>query len=278
MMVVSIPDEQAALLAAIVANPDDDTARLVYADWLQENGDEEQAQYIRDSIKMEWLHIQQDEDRQQISNRLEGVAEQNGKCWLEAIGVMHAEPIFDRGLPDAVIYSDVSSFRQDAIALFARVPVVDVTINGLIDIADQDSDSLYPLATMPELKRLNSLHLTNSSWPVTLRGWEQFITSPNLSNLRVLSVQFAGLTDEYMLWFEVSQNLTYLEELGLGGNQLSASGARAVVQSRFLPNLRRLGLGGNLIGEDRRRGSSWLELRDALLDRFGTLAALDTYV
>src|SRR5262245_36104585 len=29
--------EQAALLAAIVADPDDDTARLAYADWLDEN-------------------------------------------------------------------------------------------------------------------------------------------------------------------------------------------------------------------------------------------------
>ena len=45
-----IPDEQAQLLAAIVAEPDEDTPRLVYADWLQENGDTEQAQFIRDSI------------------------------------------------------------------------------------------------------------------------------------------------------------------------------------------------------------------------------------
>ncbi len=46
-MAAPIPDEQAALLAVIVAQPDDDTARLVYADWLQEHGDEEQAAFIR---------------------------------------------------------------------------------------------------------------------------------------------------------------------------------------------------------------------------------------
>src|SRR4051794_586533 len=40
-------DEQSALWAAIRANPDDDTPRLVYADWLQEHGDEDRAELIR---------------------------------------------------------------------------------------------------------------------------------------------------------------------------------------------------------------------------------------
>lgn len=36
-----------ALLAAIAAHPDEDTPRLVYADWLQENGDDARAEFIR---------------------------------------------------------------------------------------------------------------------------------------------------------------------------------------------------------------------------------------
>src|SRR4051794_27699384 len=48
----AIPAEQAALLAAIVAKPDKDAPRLAYADWLQERGYVEQAQFIRDSIKL----------------------------------------------------------------------------------------------------------------------------------------------------------------------------------------------------------------------------------
>lgn len=39
-------DEQ-ALLAAILTEPDEDTPRLVYADWLQEYGNENRAQFIR---------------------------------------------------------------------------------------------------------------------------------------------------------------------------------------------------------------------------------------
>ena len=40
-----------ALIAAIHADPDDDTARLVYADWLQENGQAERADFIRAEIE-----------------------------------------------------------------------------------------------------------------------------------------------------------------------------------------------------------------------------------
>lgn len=43
--------DQDALLAAIkTVHPDDDTPRLVYADWLQENGDEKQAGLIRENV------------------------------------------------------------------------------------------------------------------------------------------------------------------------------------------------------------------------------------
>jgi uncharacterized protein (TIGR02996 family) len=40
-------DDGLSLLAGICASPDDDTARLVYADWLQENGQAERAEFVR---------------------------------------------------------------------------------------------------------------------------------------------------------------------------------------------------------------------------------------
>jgi uncharacterized protein (TIGR02996 family) len=41
-----------ALLAAICANPRDDTPRLVFADWLEENGQAERAAFIRTDVAM----------------------------------------------------------------------------------------------------------------------------------------------------------------------------------------------------------------------------------
>src|SRR5579883_797347 len=39
-------------MAAIIAHPDEDTPRLMYADWLQENGDQTRAEFIR--FHIEW--------------------------------------------------------------------------------------------------------------------------------------------------------------------------------------------------------------------------------
>ena len=44
-----------ALLAAILAAPDEDTPRLVYADWLEENGEPERAAFIRVQIRIAGL-------------------------------------------------------------------------------------------------------------------------------------------------------------------------------------------------------------------------------
>ena len=44
---VASADDQNQLLRAIIDNPDDDTARLVYADWLDEHDDPTRAEFVR---------------------------------------------------------------------------------------------------------------------------------------------------------------------------------------------------------------------------------------
>src|SRR4051812_4681582 len=43
------------LLAAVIAEPDDDTVRLAFADWLAENGDEARAEFIRVQVRLAQL-------------------------------------------------------------------------------------------------------------------------------------------------------------------------------------------------------------------------------
>jgi uncharacterized protein (TIGR02996 family) len=45
--VATAEQERAAFLAAILAAPEDDTPRFVYADWLEEHGEEARAEFIR---------------------------------------------------------------------------------------------------------------------------------------------------------------------------------------------------------------------------------------
>ena len=48
--------ERDAFLKAILADPDDDTPRLVYADWLTEHGEESRAEFIRLTCRPEMPH------------------------------------------------------------------------------------------------------------------------------------------------------------------------------------------------------------------------------
>src|SRR6201986_5154337 len=48
-------NEREAFLRAICDNPDDDTPRLVFADWLQENGEEDRGEFIRLQIEVAGL-------------------------------------------------------------------------------------------------------------------------------------------------------------------------------------------------------------------------------
>src|SRR5262245_47210872 len=62
-------------LAAINAHLDDDTPRLVFADWLQENGDEARAEFIR--IQCEMNHGDFARDR-----RADALLAEHRKRWL----------------------------------------------------------------------------------------------------------------------------------------------------------------------------------------------------
>ena len=47
-----------AFLQAILESPDDDTPRLVYADWLDEHGQSDRAEFIRESCllaRLRWV-------------------------------------------------------------------------------------------------------------------------------------------------------------------------------------------------------------------------------
>jgi len=47
----------AAFLADIRENPEDDAPRLIYADWLEDHGEEEQAEFIRVQVEESRLHV-----------------------------------------------------------------------------------------------------------------------------------------------------------------------------------------------------------------------------
>lgn len=60
----------AALLASVLAHPEDDAPRLVYADWCDENGQPERAEFIRVQIALSRMAKPSSADRKLATERL----------------------------------------------------------------------------------------------------------------------------------------------------------------------------------------------------------------
>jgi uncharacterized protein (TIGR02996 family) len=231
-----IPAEQAALLAAIVAEPDDDTPRLAYADWLQEQGYVEQAQFIRDSIKLAGMRPRASQYRP-LAQRLAKVAEVNGRQWLKVLGLEYAsDPEFERGLPKGVTYWRPGDFVTEAPTLFARLPIRDLAVcwqsgKGL------DNKVLGAMAAMPELARLHTLGLANSTLSIPLAGWKKLIGSRHLRRLRRLCV-YSCVEDKHVLALAACRNLVGLTSLDLYENPIEVSSILAVLRSPHLAKVK----------------------------------------
>ena len=85
--------ELLALLAAVKAEPDDDTPKLVLADWLQEQDDEHErarGEWLRELVRYDRLDAH-DPARSDVS-LLNHLARKHGRAWfgrLEAVGFRH---------------------------------------------------------------------------------------------------------------------------------------------------------------------------------------------
>jgi uncharacterized protein (TIGR02996 family) len=124
---MNLEDERAALLRGILEQPDDDTVRLVYADWLEEKGGEpEFAAYIR-------LHVQ---EQQRTFTRLgpsdslmfRGKHIAAGIRSLRGAGVYpDGKLILSRGFVSGLEMT-LDQFRKNAKALFELHPITEVVI------------------------------------------------------------------------------------------------------------------------------------------------------
>src|SRR5271166_3055191 len=80
--------EERAFLTAILERPDDDATKLVYADWLEEQGDL-RGEYLRLMMKMRQERVVTPEQRQrhnELSAKLTELRSQEVKAWRANLG------------------------------------------------------------------------------------------------------------------------------------------------------------------------------------------------
>jgi uncharacterized protein (TIGR02996 family) len=153
-------NERDAFLRAICENPDDDTPRLVFADWLQEHGEEERAEFIR--VQCEAARLAAEDGRLDgLVRRAAELQKRFGKKWLGELPVPDKEHInwveapdwldgktFDRGFACLLRVKTTGTLAKYANVLFTATPVRRLMIWHIMK-ADK-------LAKIPPLRHLHT--------------------------------------------------------------------------------------------------------------------------
>src|SRR5690242_12658735 len=93
--------DEKALLSAIWAHPHEDTPRLVYADWLQEHGQPERAEFIRVQIELARLGEWDESPRKtELEKREEVLWKKHAKAWKAGLPKLLQAASFHRGFPN----------------------------------------------------------------------------------------------------------------------------------------------------------------------------------
>jgi uncharacterized protein (TIGR02996 family) len=93
--------DEDALLRAIVASPEDDAPRLVYADWCEENGDPDRAEFIRTQIELARLSPA-DDRYPELAHRAEELEDRHRNAWRQGTPAAVVVSGFVRGFPETV--------------------------------------------------------------------------------------------------------------------------------------------------------------------------------
>ena len=241
-----------ALLRAMADAPEDDIVRLAYADWLEENGDPDRADFVR--IQMELSRIgPNDPDRREWVVRHARHLKQNVPRWKAELpqlpGIEWGD--FHRGLVEEVQAQNEDAIIAHAVKIFAEPAVHVIRLRRLVDGR--------ALAGHPHLSRVRALRMV-SAW-ATADALQDLFASWHWG--RVLALDLHGnQTDD-----EVAANLADgrfpdLTELWLGWSLVGNSGGRALAASPHLSHLRFLDLRSTRVTDP--------TVRAALTRRFGS--------
>ncbi len=133
-------NDQAAFLSAVIAQPDDDNVRLVFADWLQDHGQEERAEFIRAMIREPHFTVVYDEaaglvpdtpDRRVACHLLR----RNGHKWLGPYyeAASGRQWLWRRGFVDVVVCA-AADWIAEGDAIRASHPVTRVRLTTPPDV------------------------------------------------------------------------------------------------------------------------------------------------
>jgi uncharacterized protein (TIGR02996 family) len=237
-----------AFLQAIIDSPDDDTPRLVFADWLEDHDQHDRAEFIR--VQIELAHLPAGDPRRMSLKRSERkLQEKHEREWAAPLPGLALDWGFHRGFI-ALVVIPAGTLVKHAEAIFRSVPFTEVRLKAV-------AGHLKRLASCAYLERLAAIFIEGSLGAGSLR---QLLASPHLVRLRTLGLARAGIGTDDLRVVAAWPGLAGLSRLDLADNDLTDQAVEALFASPHLGGLQILDLSGNPIGETLHRG---------LIHRFG---------
>jgi uncharacterized protein (TIGR02996 family) len=139
-----------AFLDSIIAAPDDDAPRLVYADWLSSEGDP-RGELI--TLQCQLARLDADDERRiPLERREQRVLLEHGHAWL---GRKRSGKL-TRGLRSSLSGSPLQ-ISVEGPELFARAPISDLTVHGL------KPEEVATIAQLPFVPRVIELSIVNGT-------------------------------------------------------------------------------------------------------------------
>ena len=257
-------DTAAGLLADILATPDDDAPRLVYADLLTTNGDPRgelvtiqcalaraQAQSLDGLVALEVNDLERHVRLVRRQNVL--LAEHRERWTAEALGGRPSEfhsVVFRRGFPEDVTLHGTEVVRAVR-ELRARSPLRSLAILQTVDASARELARL-DLSSLRSLSLLEHGKLQNETRALLLDA---------ASSITTLRVEYPAALDVATL-----ARAPGLESVDIVSARLGGAAIDVLARMPFASTLRSLGLGGSGLGE---------KALDTLDGRFPALDAID---
>jgi uncharacterized protein (TIGR02996 family) len=256
-------DEGEALWQAIFAEPEEQAHRLVYADWLDERGEQALAQFIR--VQCEIERGAEGERLEELREQEERLLAKNRTKWMADVPQHLRGKVGMRGGFVGHLELPVKSLLKYGPALFDRYPIHSVLLFGpyprqetgrlavepfwararSLWLCEVPTTALEALLSGVFLRDVRRLDLSENG--IASRGCALLAAWPGMKGLADLNLGDAGVTDGAVAAL-CSGGPAALTRLDLFRNSIGNAGAEALAGCPSLSGLRELDLDGNKIG------------------------------
>jgi uncharacterized protein (TIGR02996 family) len=249
-------DEQRALWAAIRAHPDDDTPRLVYADWLQENGDEPRAEFIRLQIEQNALFspsaLCSDSAERRLTKREAKLIRLHRDEWFRGLSETFDSAV--KGFNWAHAQKDIKFARG-----FVREILLPLEVAPLLAARDSEIEPIEGVKILNynfDPEKTIGLIRGIAAWPnggciceIDTYGASDesvnVVVNGRFDRLRRLRFYMGTVTDAGAVLLANWPQAVSLRVLDLGLNELTDVGLAALTNSAYLDKSLQLHLAGN---------------------------------